>query len=277
MLARRYQQLHWSCVHIPLVAVGLLAGNAALLQLALSLPLVVLEAVGVWAVYVLDRAWLAGDEDWVNRPVRAAWWRQHRQVAGVLAVVAIALGGWAAAQVRPVTLAASAGLGLVGLLYTLPGLRLKQWGLLKPLLIAGTWSLGSTLLPVLEAGHALDQTVWLLLLYRLLWLLPNALLADWPDRAGDRWAGIRTPAVRWSYATLRRASLVLLVGALGAGMLLVGRIRFALVVGDGLGVVLTGLTIGLARTDITEHQLFLLDLLVGWPFLTALARGWMGL
>ncbi|AEN73438.1 hypothetical protein Rhom172_1518 [Rhodothermus marinus SG0.5JP17-172] len=268
-----WRRLFWSGLHIPLLAVALLAGNAALLQLSLSKPLVVLEAFGAWIVYLLDRSLAVGPEDYLNRPGRVSWWREHRTLQrGGLAFGAL-LAGWATLHLRPATLVAGAGLGLVGMLYVLPGVRLKQWGLLKPLLIAGAWSLGTTLLPVLEAGRTPGADLWLLTAYRLLWLLPNPLLADWPDRVGDLASGVRTPAVRWSYGTLRRVALGLLLGALSLGLVLVVRLNRPVAVVDLLGVLLAGMVIGAARRAVTDEHLVLLDLLVAWPAVTAWVLG----
>jgi len=268
-----WRKLFWSGLHIPLLAVALLAGNAALLQVALSKPLIVLEVSGAWMVYLLDRSLGAGLEDRVNWPERMRWWRAHRTLRrGGLALGALLAGG-ATLHLRPVTLMTGAGLGLIGLLYVLPGVRLKQWGLSKPLLIAGAWSLGTTLLPVLEAGQAPGAALWLLAGYRLLWLLPNPLLADWPDRVGDRAAGVRTPAVRWSYGTLRRVALGLLLGALSLGLVLVVRLNRPVAAVDLLGVLLAGMVIGAARRAIADEHLVLLDLLVAWPAVTAWVLG----
>lgn len=265
-----WRRLFWSGLHIPLLAVALLAGNAALLQITLSKPLIVLEASGAWMVYLLDRSLGVGLEDRINRPERMRWWRAHRTLQrGGLALGAL-LAGWATPHLRPVTLMTGAGLGLIGLLYVLPGVRLKQWGLSKPLLIAGAWSLGTTLLPVLEAGQAPGAALWLLASYRLLWLLPNPLLADWPDRVGDRAAGVRTPAVRWLYGTLRRVALGLLLGALVVGLIFMAHLKRSEAAVDLLGVLLVGMVLGVARHGITDGHLALLDLLVAWP---AVRRG----
>ncbi|SHL09968.1 4-hydroxybenzoate polyprenyltransferase [Rhodothermus profundi] len=258
-------------MHIPWVAAGLLAGNAALLQIPLSKPLLVLEATGAWVVYLLDRALNIGPEDLVNQPERVAWWRrQQKLLRGGLAIAGLLIG-WAALHVQASTLVAGAGLGLIGLLYMLPGVRLKQWGIAKPILIAGTWSLGTTLLLPLEAGRALGANLWLLTGYRLLWILPNPLLADWPDRQGDRVAGIRTPAVRWNYKTLRNGALLLLLGALSIGLILIIRLGRAEAAIDLMGVLCSGMLIMASRAEPSEVQLIILDLLLCWPVFTMLA------
>ncbi len=266
-----YRRLLWSGAHIPWLAAGLLAGNAALLQIPLSKPLLVLEATGAWVVYLLDRALNVGPEDLVNQPERVAWWRrQQKLLCGGLAIAGLLIG-WAALHLQAATLVAGAGLGVIGLIYMLPGVRLKQWGIAKPILIAGTWSLGTTLLLPLEAGRGVGANLWLLTGYRLLWILPNPLLADWPDRQGDRIAGIRTPAVRWNYKALRKGAFLLLLGALSIGLILIIRLGHAAAAIDLLGVLFTGILITACRSGLSEVHLMMLDLLLSWPALTLLA------
>jgi len=219
-----WRKLFWSGFHVPLLAIALLMGNAALLQIPLSKPLIVLEASGVWMVYLLDRSPGVGFEDRVNRPERMAWWWAHRMLQRGGLPLGAPLAGGVALQLRPITLAPGADL-------------------------------------------------WLLASYRLLWLLPNPLLANWPDRVGDRDAGVRTPAVRWSYGTLRRVALGLLLGALNLDLVLVVRLNRPVAAVDLLSVVLTGMVIGAARRAITDEHRVLLDLLVAWPAVTAWVLG----
>jgi 4-hydroxybenzoate polyprenyltransferase len=79
--------------------------------------------------------------------------------------------------------------------------------------------------------------------------------------------------VRWSYGTLRRVALGLLLGALSLGLVLVVRLNRPVAVVDLLGVLLAGMVIGAARRAVTDEHLVLLDLLVAWPAVTAWVLG----
>jgi 4-hydroxybenzoate polyprenyltransferase len=99
-----------------------------------------------------------------------------------------------------------------------PARRLKDIGAAKPFAVAGAWAGASVLLPALESGLPLGAATPLLSLlvgYRMLFVLPNLLLADAAALAGDRAALLRSPR------RLRRLAAGALTLALAGGGLAV--------------------------------------------------------
>lgn len=111
--------------------------------------------------------------------------------SGIALVDALAAMLW----LKPATLATGGLLAVLSGLYMIPPgkhrTRLKKVWYLKPLVISGAWAVGGVLLPVLEAEWPITVPVIGLIGYRLLFVLPNTLLAAWPDRQGDTRAGLR--------------------------------------------------------------------------------------
>ena len=266
----------YSSVPVGGIAVALMLGTYALLGLPPSGPLLVLASCGAFLVYGLDRSLLAGPEDAFNQPERVAWVRRHATWVRTSALLAAALALSVLPFLRPTTLVAGALLGLPGVLYAVPllpgGRRPKSIWLLKPVLIAAAWSVGATVLPALEAGVPLTSSVGALVGYRFLFILPNALLADWPDRAGDRQAGLRTVATELSPKALRRLAAAPLVLALAGGLVVLWfveapRLLYVDLAGPAL---LLGCVLRLPA-DSRWFYGFTLDAVVAWPALTALA------
>lgn len=257
------------------IAVCMVLGTYALLHLRPGLPLLVLAFCGPFVVYQAERALRLAPEDRFNHPGRLAWVARHRRYVWMSTGLAAAVGVATLPLLRRVTVGAGVGLALLSLLYMVPLLpgrrRLKAAGFVKPALIAGAWAVGGVLLPVLEAGVPLRAAVPALIGYRFLFILPNALLADWPDRAGDARAGLYTVATRFSERHVRGMAIASLVlGLIGGGA--------ALLIFDTswlLGVDLAGLGVMLVclARPLPQSRLFygvVLDLVVAWPGLTAL-------
>lgn len=268
--------LLYGSLAIPLVAAGLVLGTYALLDLPPSRPLLVVACCGAFLVYQAERVLLGGPEDRFNHPERTAWLRRHTNYVAATTAIALVGGLVALPLLRPATVLAGALLAVPGLLYALPlgaqGKRLKTVWHLKPLLIAGVWAAGAVVLPVLEAGVPLATGVAVLVLYRIGYVLPNAFLADWPDRRGDARAGLRTPATEWTERGLVRRSLAFAAAPLLlGGALLLPRVSPGLLVVDLGGPVLVALlTAGGLPTGRWFYGVTL-DLLVAWPLVTAVA------
>lgn len=262
------------------IAAAVLLGTYALLGLPPSAPLVVLGFCGTLLVYQLDRLAGAAPEDAFNQPRRLAWIHSHwRYVA--LSSTAAALGAAVSIPfLRSQTLAAGASLGLVALLYVLPllpgGRRLKAVWWAKPVAVAGAWAVGGALLPVIETGAIPAAAAWGLAAYRFLFILPNVLLADEADRAGDARAGLRTVATEWPPRRLRHlatAALVLAIAGAGAAPFLFGAPWLILL--DGLGPVLLLAAVLRAPAHASPSAAFFygfwIDALIAWPAVTAVA------
>lgn len=278
-LDRRFSLIE-AASHDPLpiggVAAGLMLGTYALLGIAPDIPLLILAACGTTLIYLADRTFGLSPEDEHNRPGRVAWIQSRRRYLWGLGIGAAVLGGTMIPFLRPATLGLGGGVGLLGVAYVMPVLpgrrRLKALGRTKPLLIAGAWAGGGVVLPVVEAGAAfLSLEVAALVGYRICWVLPNVMMADWGDRAGDAAANIHTLGTSWTESQLRVvASSWTLLGFLGAvGSVVGGSAPFLLVV-DASGLIF--LFFGLWKLHPGRHpeHALVADLLVGWPLVTAL-------
>ncbi|NBC18612.1 MAG: hypothetical protein GVY18_15015 [Bacteroidetes bacterium] len=255
------------------IAVAFMLGTYAWLGLPLDGPLLVLATCGAFLVYQADRVLHVPPEDVINQPERRAWSQRHRGATWSLTAVALVGALLAMPFLRGPTLLLGAGLAGLSLLYVAPLLpgqrRLKGVWFLKPLAIAAAWAVGGVVAPVLEAGKSVTLAVVTLAGARLLFVLPNALLADWPDRTGDRRAGLGTPALRFSQSTIQRLGLLSLAGSAGllavSGVLL--RVGWLLAV-DGVGLALMGWAVLRAPRASRWFYGVTLDAIVAWPGVT---------
>ena len=133
--------------------------------------------------------------------------------------------------------------------------------------------MGVVLLPFLDGGGVVDASMFLLMGYRMLFLLPNVLLADWPDRAGDDAAGLTTVANQFGAKAVR-----MVAGMASLGAVILGGIAVA-AGGDPLlwsiELVGIGLMLGMVVRPLPDSSPYFglfLDILVMWP-----ALGWVAL
>ncbi len=264
--------LQYSNLHIIVVALGLLMGTSALHGVGFSIPVLLAGCCGAFLLYQLDRCWLPGKEDRTNQPQRVAWIEQHRGYVWSSCVLAMAAGITGAGLLSNSALYAGMLLAICGLVYLLPlKKRLKRIWYVKPLAIAGAWALGGVVLPLAEAGIGLSPGVLVFLGYRFFFILPNILLADWQDKAGDKRAGLHSLAMRVDERTLR------IVAALGATFSIALGLWYgmemawpALYFVDLLGpLLMLAVCLRPLRTSYLFYGL-LLDLLVAWPLITTL-------
>ncbi|ARA92913.1 hypothetical protein AWN76_006880 [Rhodothermaceae bacterium RA] len=263
------------------IAVALVLGTYALLQRTPDPALLLVAGCAVALVYLAERTLARAPEDGFTCPDRVAWLQGHRGLVVGVAGLLVAGCGLGLLALRPMTLGLGVVLGLAGAGYMLPvgpgRRRLKAHPWLKPATISGAWAVGAVMMPALEAGVALTGMLLWLVVYRWCLLLPNVLLADWADRAGDARAGLQTLATRYPLAALRQAAGLALGLAMAGGALAASvasdPVRWWVdLVGYGLmlGVVL-GVPEGAGR-----RLGRLLDVLVAWPLVTALGAWGMG-
>jgi len=278
VLNTRCPFLLYANVPVVFIAAGFLVGTYALLDVSPSLPLLVLASAGAFLIYQVDRAFFPAPEDALNQPDRLDWVGRHRGwvwgaslTAGVVALVMIPL-------LKSGTLVLGVLLGLIGLLYVGPFFphrrRLKAFGSWKPWVIGLAWVVGGVILPVVEAGGAVSGKVVALAVYRMLFLIPNVLLSDWPDRKGDALIGIRTPATWLPLQRLQQiaalSAMAALVGALFAIWFFEGPLLLYVdMAGPGLMLVMVLRTLPTSRW----FYGFLIDAIVAWPAVTAIV--WM--
>lgn len=256
------------------IAVCFMLGTYALLRLQPDVPLLLLAFFGTFLVYQFERALHPSPEDAFNHPARLAWSARHRRYVWISSVVALAGALATLPFLRPATLGVGAALGVLSGFYMLPvgagRRRLKSIWYLKPLTIAGAWAVGGVVLPVIEAGTPVTLAVVAFLGYRLLFVLPNALLADWPDRYGDAQVGLSTFATRYDLTRIQQwIGGVLFVGFCGGvGVLVEGSASWLLgvdLLGLGLMAILTLRPLPHSRWFFG----FVLDAIVAWPIVTA--------
>ena len=258
------------------VAVALLLGTYGLFGLPVDLPLLVAGFCGTALAYLVDRAWMPAPEDRINRPGRAAWMQSHAGWLAAETVVLVALGGAMVPYLQWATLAWTGALGGIAGVHVL--LRSREGasllGVPKPVAIAGAWAAGGALLPLVEAGRPIGREALLFSGYRGLFILPNLLLADWADRAGDAAVGLAPWTSGWTGRQVRRLATASLLGAAaGAAGWAVVASQPVLVGIDAVGLLLMmGVVWGLDPTQ--PRTALLADLIVGWPLIPALTA-WM--
>jgi 4-hydroxybenzoate polyprenyltransferase len=224
---------------------------------------------GAVLVYSADRYLPYSPEDGTGgRPVQPV-------VLIFFLLVSVGLVYFAVQSFQSATLAGVLCLALLSMAYVLPLLpsrrRLKDIPYLKAIVVSTGWALSGVLLPALEAGSAIDSRLLFLFLYRVIYLLPNLILSDWPDRDADRAAGIVTVANRCGGAhrliLFSRALTLACAAILGLGVL-----RGALplwFLADPAGLILV---LVLVRRRLPEKRRFYrlaVDGLAGWPVVPA--------
>lgn len=255
---------------------ALLLGTYGLFGLDVDLPLLVAGFCGTALAYLVDRAWMPAPEDRINRPGRVAWVQSHAGWLAAETVVLVALGGAMVPYLHEATLAWTVALGGIAGVHVLHRSQegASLLGIPKPVAIAGAWAAGAALLPLVEAGRPIGVGGLLFFGYRGLFILPNLLLADWADRAGDAAVGLAPWASGWTGRQVRRLATASLLGAaVGAAGWAVVASQPVLVVIDAVGLLLMmGVTWGLDPTR--SRTALLADLVVGWPVIPALVA-WM--
>jgi 4-hydroxybenzoate polyprenyltransferase len=260
------------------IAVGVLLGTSALLEIPVSGPLLVAGFCGTVLVYLVDRVRVS-PSDLRNCPARVAWIRNHTGWVGAEALLCGAVGGTALVLLAPRTLLVVGGLaaGAGGhVLLTDRDAEGLLRGFRKPLVVATTWTVGAVVLPVVEAGGLWREGLLWLLLYRGGLILANVLLSDWGDWQGEAAVGGRPWGRRWTARSVRWLATGCVGGsALAAVGLAVTGTPLLLLAVEALGLV--GGAAAIWIVDPTEKRhIVLLDLLVGWPALTALASWGLG-
>lgn len=250
------------------IAVALMTGTVALLDVPVDGPLLGAAFCGTALVYLADRTLGLSPEDRHNQPRRVAWVRAH---GAWLRAEGIALGVGLLATVPLLevkTAVAASGLGGVAALHVLTGVGRHRGGRgLDPVTVSLVWVGGAVLLPVVEAGEpVLSDGVLALAVYRMLLILPNVLVADWADREGDAAVGAGTWAVGWSRRGVQNGATGLLALAVAgaAGTVGVGA-GPALLLLDALGGLLLMGGIWMLRPDRSPLHRLALDLVVAWP------------
>jgi 4-hydroxybenzoate polyprenyltransferase len=212
----------YSNLLVGFVAGAFMLGTYAILELSVHLPLLVLACSGTFLVYQADRALFTSPEDRINVPERISWVHDHRVYVVGSSIVAFTLVLGMFPLVRPSIRWFVGGYAVLGFMYAILGFgdRFRSTGVHvgKPLVVALGWSFGGVLLPAVQADIDISPAVVLLVIYRLGFVLPNPLLADWADRAGDMHVGVFTPAAFLAERTLRRISQIILAVTTAAGL-----------------------------------------------------------
>jgi len=254
------------------VALAVTLGTVVLLELPLSTPLLVAATSGTALAYGADRALFRAPEDVFNRPDRVRWVVSHRTWLHVELTALALMGGSALLFLRLETLLMTAALATLALL-TLSGnsigIPIERTGIGKPLLIAAAWAVGAVGLPVLEGGGARGVAEVTLVGYRWLFIVPNLVLADWGDRRGDEVAGLFSWASPYEKEVVQRIASWALGGAvLLGGLGVVYGLPAGLMAADAAGLGAMGIAVWSVDPTNSFHRVGL-DLLVGWPLITA--------
>jgi hypothetical protein len=282
--------LVFSDVHILVVAAGWMLGNSALLAYELPVSFLVLASVGAFLVYRVDRFLVESPEDAVNAPGRVDFSIQYRKGLVLLAAAMTLLAVLLALTMDVLWLELACLVGALGLIYPLRilpgGARPKDVTWLKTTLIAACWVGGGVVLPFFLFGNpeglsdaSYSQgpgSIIPLSIYRVAYILPNLLTADWLDRKGDEASNVGNLVRGWSPRQLRRTlagtALVGLIAAMyfalsGWSILLVavdlvGLMGLAFISDRMVGI--NGGDSGLLPSN-KSGMMTVLDLWVAWP------------
>jgi 4-hydroxybenzoate polyprenyltransferase len=224
-----------------------------------------LIAGGSFLVYHLDRSLPFSPEDGAMRPGCPLPMLISATCAyGVLAWVFMA-------PALRIELACLAGFTGAYLIPCLPGRRrLKDVPFVKAFYLALIWSLATLSFPAAGLGRGTDPAALYLLGYRFLFLLPNTMLFDWPDRNGDRAGGIVTLATVLDERQLRTLAAILAAAAVSGSVL--GPFGFGLplfMLAENVATVLVMLSLRHPLTDDMFYYRVILDGLAAWPILPA--------
>jgi hypothetical protein len=280
------EQLPWreALYHDPLpiggIAVGLMLGTYWLFQLPVSVPLLVAGGCGAALVYGVDRGLLRSPEDEINHPRRRKWVRTRRGWLMAEGILCLLVGAGALAFLRSATVLAVGGLAVLAALHLLPLERgdepLPLVGMVKPVIVASAWAIGGTILPMIEARMSIGAGEGLFTGYRLLFILPNVLLADWADRRGDAAVGLQSWTQGVTGRRVRWVATGLLVLA-GAGAILVAShmVPVLPLLVDSIGLLLMAGAVWRLSPGHPGHRL-LMDAIVAWPFVPAFVAWILG-
>ena len=269
-VARLARGLIYANLHVGLVALALLGATYVLLGLPPDPGLLGLGFVATVLIYQIEHWAPWAREDALNHPERRAWWAAR---AGLRLAWLVGLGATAlalAVTLRGPVLVLGFVLGGAVVLYVVPLLpgrrRLKASRWATPLVVSLAWALGGVVVPVLHAGAGVSVGVLAFVAYRAALVWPNVLLADWPDRAGDARAGLRTLASTMAPGRLRQLAAAPLVVALlaGGGAVLGGFV-------PALFAFMLVVVLGPWPREGWFYPLGL-DLLVAWPLVPALIQ-----
>jgi 4-hydroxybenzoate polyprenyltransferase len=272
------QFAQFSNLHILLVAAGLTAGSAVLIGQPLSGSLLAASCSGAFLIYLIDRALLFRKEDSINQPDRVAWYARHPAYTSGAFLAALGVLCLAAFDLTLPVLVWGGCMGAGGVVYLLDfgrrGSRFKGHWLIKPLAIAGAWTAGTVFFPAYGNDAWLEFDVAFMALYRFTFILPNVILADWPDRDGDAAADLKPLAVIRGQTGVRRwatglAFLSLLLGMSQA-------VVFAWPAHWWIDLGGPALMIYAAQRSFSGSHWFygfVIDLMVAWPLVTAFVEG----
>lgn len=205
---------------------------------------------------------------------RDRWSRSH-QFWFLPAIVASGLvASYCLLSFYPVEMVAVALMAVTSLLYSLPllprGFRLKQLGVLKPIILAFVWTVMTVWLPSHQADPVLLSLV---LARRFVFMLVLCLAFDVRDQGKDEIQGIRTVPVRWGASfTYRLIDLLLILFSVLA-LLVEWRLnRPLMLLALWASALLTKLAIRATTTQ--KSELYYLGVLDGMMAVQALLVAW---
>lgn len=209
----------YSNLHISIAALGILLSSYTLTGVPPDYGYLLLATSGALLVYHADRAFFKASEDLANAPDRLIWYDEHRVYLLFSTLVAGAGVIWGAFLVESNVLLWGAAIGVVGLLYAAPlpfsSKRIKDFAIIKTLLIVTCWVIGGVILPTNEG--TLTSELVLIATFKGLYIFPIVLMAEWVDRSGDEKHGFVTFGAR---LTLPKIKVISVLGLIVSVLLL---------------------------------------------------------
>ena len=275
-------------IQIPMAAsaAALLFSTAEFLGRPLDAGWYAAAFLGTWCVYLHDSAASCDTEDRISQPRRAAIFRSSRLLATWFPILSAVLGIGVLLSLEPSrpTITLLFVVAALGLLHAIPfggsrgntGSRrdLKRFAVIKSPLVSIAWAVAAVALPILEGDHGTPDSggigllgVWLGGLLLPL-LLADSLLLDVRDIKADQAFGLHTIAVRLGAKRARLLSGVLIIVAVGIGLLATARIGTP---SEWIPIWVTagiGLGLGWAFWPRLRHQEATISIaMMGWRFL----------
>jgi 4-hydroxybenzoate polyprenyltransferase len=267
---------------LPIAVIGAAVSASAFILIGgrPDAPTVLMAAAGAFLVYLIDRAWVFSPEDVTNRPERIQWHARHPRYRWGAGALGLAVAGSACWNSPTAVQWTAIVLGLASLIHvtSIGGRRGKTRPVLKLVLIAVAWGLGSAVLPMML--RLSPESAELLLAHERMSLLAvaaaramvvgaNVLVSDIHDIDGDARIGIRSVSATLGAVRARWAAVGLLLGAVVvAGVMVVSTGNYLWAV-EALGMVVFAMLVHPGRKTLPGP--LALDLLVGWPLITLLA------
>lgn len=255
--------------HIAALAAVMMYCSGKLTGSVVDSHVVVFGSLGAWAVYLMDRLFPTR-ADALNQPQRSTWFTRNRALVITWLLVAGCIGLLLFTALPSTPRVVASLLLAAGCAYVLLPAVLRRFAAVKPLIIAGVWSVGIVILPLTYVGVN-TGVIAALTVYRFAYLLPNCLLSDCNDVKGDRVMLHRTvPMILGERKVIYPIVASVVLAALSASILVELGLPWRLMLLDLVGMVFF-LKAALGLRAGQRKRTIVLDVALFWPVVVLFA------